>query len=189
MELIENARRNSERLTHLINDLLDVEKIESGSMTFNLRSVDLGALIEQSVEANRAYAARFGVVYRFTGERREVHVEADEERLMQVMANLLSNAAKFSPAGGEVEVGMTVNDGYVLVSVTDHGPGIPDDFRERIFERFSQADASDTRLHGGTGLGLSISKAIIERLHGRIGFDTRPGDGTTFWFELPRRLD
>ncbi len=109
----------------------------------------------------------------------------DENRLQQVLANLLSNAAKFSPAGEVVTLAAERQGERVRVSVTDRGPGIPEAFRKRIFEKFSQADSSDTRQKGGTGLGLAISKELIERMHGRVGFDTEPGQGCCFWFELP----
>jgi CheY-like chemotaxis protein len=109
----------------------------------------------------------------------------DVDGLSQVLANLLSNAVKFSPAGGSVDVSLTLSQGRARVEVRDHGAGIPDEFLPRIFQKFSQADSSDTRQKGGTGLGLNISKAIVERLGGTIGFDTAAGAGTVFFFELP----
>jgi signal transduction histidine kinase len=115
-----------------------------------------------------------------------VVVRADRKRLMQVMTNLLSNAAKFSPEGGVVEI-TTEDDGpNVRIGVHDRGPGIPDAFRAKIFGRFTQADSTATRQKGGTGLGLAICKRLIELMQGRIGFEGRPDGGTTFWFELPR---
>jgi signal transduction histidine kinase len=112
-------------------------------------------------------------------------VRLDGDRIEQVLANLLSNAAKFSPRGGMVEVRVTRQPGCVRVAVTDHGAGIPAHFQERVFEKFAQADLSSSRQKGGTGLGLSISRAIIERHGGKIGFTTAPGEGTTFFFDLP----
>jgi signal transduction histidine kinase len=101
------------------------------------------------------------------------------------LTNLLSNATKFSPRGGTVQVRLTHEDGRVRVTVSDQGPGIPEEFRARIFQKFAQADASDSRQRGGTGLGLSIARALVEKMGGRIGFDTETGQGTMFYFDLP----
>jgi PAS domain S-box-containing protein len=184
-QLLDIALRNSERLAHLINDLLDIEKMESGKMMFDLTEQPLLPLIEQSIEANSGYAQSFNVYFVLQGKVDNVFVTVDAHRLLQVMANLLSNAAKFSPPGGQVTIALTHTDNTARVSVRDHGPGIPSEFWPRIFHKFSQADSSDTRAKSGTGLGLAISKAIVERMGGVIGFDTGPGEGTTFWFELP----
>jgi len=112
-------------------------------------------------------------------------VRADRKRLMQVMTNLLSNAAKFSPPNGAVDVEVSLRENMVRVEVSDRGPGIPEAFRPKIFGRFAQADSADSRIKGGTGLGLAISKRLIELMQGRIGFEDRAGGGTTFFFELP----
>jgi len=164
--LIDIAHNNSLRLIHLINDLLDMEKIAAGKMHFDMQWLALLPLVEQALEANKA-------------------LRIDSQRLQQVMANFLSNAAKFSPEGGQVEVVVQRRGARVRVSVRDYGPGIPDAFRGRIFEKFSQADSSDTRQKGGTGLGLAISRELIERMGGAIGYDSVPGDGATFWIEVP----
>ena len=105
--------------------------------------------------------------------------------LQQILANLLSNAAKFSPAGSRIDLWASRTGDTLRIGVTDRGSGIPDEFRDKIFQKFSQADASDARQKGGTGLGLSISKAIVERMHGEIGFESGVGAGTTFWVDLP----
>jgi signal transduction histidine kinase len=112
-------------------------------------------------------------------------VQGDADRLTQVLTNLLSNAAKFSPAGGTVEVAITRQDAHLRVGVSDHGSGVPEDFRARIFGKFAQADGSATRKNGGAGLGLSIAKAIVERHGGRIDYISKLGHGATFFVDLP----
>ena len=183
--LLSIARKNSDRLLLLINDILDVEKIESGKMEFDFADIELMPFLEQAVAANETFGKAYRVRFRITGGVNRVHVRADTNRLMQVMNNLLANAAKFAPEDSTVEITAEQYEDKVRVSVTDRGPGIPEEFRSRIFDRFTQADASDTRKAGGTGLGLNISRAIVERHHGRIDFISRPGRGATFFFELP----
>jgi PAS domain S-box-containing protein len=184
--LVGIAAKNSDRLMRLINDILDVEKIESGQMGFRFIPQELMPLVEQALESNRAYGEQFNVGLRLLEASSGVRVRMDADRMQQVLANLLSNAAKFSPRGGTVEVRVKRRDeAGVQVAVTDHGKGIPLELQDRVFEKFFQADASSTRQKGGTGLGLSISRAIVERHGGQMGFITAPGEGTTFWFDLP----
>ena len=183
--MLEIAYANSDRLISLINDILDIEKIEAGKMVFRMEPVDLSDIVAKSVEANRTIGEHRSVVLTFNENPREATVNADGDRLTQVVANLISNAVKFSPAGGTVKISVTTHNGNLRVSIADDGPGVPDDFRERIFEKFSQADSTDTRGPGGTGLGLSICKAIIEGHGGSIGFTSNQGEGATFFFDLP----
>lgn len=184
-QMLDIAHKNSLRLTHLINDLLDMEKIAAGKMQFDMQLHPLMPLIEQALEGNQAYGATHGVRFLLTGAAPDASVRVDAQRLMQVLSNFLSNAAKFSPKGDVVEVGVQSRDGRVRVAVTDHGPGIPTEFRARIFQKFSQADASDTRQKGGTGLGLAITKELVEHMGGDVGFDSVEGQGATFYFTLP----
>jgi len=181
----EIAYNTAERLVRLINDILDMEKIEAGKMHFEMKELELMPLIEQALEANHAYGEQYRVRFTLVGELPGAKVNMDSDRFLQVMANLLSNAAKFSPPGDEVVVTVKAAGAMVKVAVTDHGGGIPEEFRGRIFQKFSQADSSDTKQKGGTGLGLNITKAIVEKMGGVIGFDSTPGQGTTFYFELP----
>ncbi|PYE49908.1 response regulator [Deinococcus yavapaiensis] len=183
-KLVEIALNNSERLVRLINDILDIEKIESGKVEFKDAPVEISALLQRAADDNRAFSQQFGVELGVEPGP-DVRVIGDEDRLLQVLTNLISNASKFSPRGSEVTISRVVQDGRVRISVRDRGPGIPAEFRPHIFGRFAQADSSATRQQGGTGLGLSISKAIVERHGGRLFFEDHPEGGTVFAFELP----
>ncbi|MDH5602068.1 MAG: response regulator, partial [Gammaproteobacteria bacterium] len=186
--MLEMAERNSERLTLLINDILDLEKIESGSLAFEFRKQDLIALTKRAIEDNEGYAQKHGVYLVLDSSLKHAQVFGDQNRLLQVFANLISNAVKFSQVGDNVEIIVEEVNNRYRVTIKDHGPGIPENFHERIFQRFAQADASDTRQKGGTGLGLSITKAIIERHGGEIGYKTVQGKGTKFYFEISKEL-
>ena len=185
LRLLETANRNSERLTFLINDILDLEKINAGKLDFQLASVNLESLSQRAIDENEGYAHTHKVNLKLSFEAdSETAIRVDEQRLLQVFANLISNAVKYSPENEFVEIKVQQLNDRVRVSVIDNGPGIPDEFRSRIFGRFAQADSSDTREKGGTGLGLTITKAIIEQLGGNIGFHSEPGKGSEFFFEL-----
>ncbi|MDH4286329.1 MAG: PAS domain S-box protein, partial [Gallionella sp.] len=183
--MLDIAHKNSERLILLVNDILDMEKIEAGKMEFQAAPIKLTPLLKQALDANRSYADQYKVTYKLENEMPEVMIHADTNRLLQVLANLLSNAAKFSPPDGDVIVNMILSDKHVRVGITDRGSGIPEQFRSQIFQKFAQADSSDTRKKGGTGLGLSITKAIVEQMGGHIGFDSTPDVMTTFFIEFP----
>lgn len=184
-ELVDIAMRNSQRLTFLINDLLDMEKLVAGKMHFDTHSQRLLPLLQDSLETHRTYGSERSVTLALRQSAADVSVELDAQRFMQVMSNLLSNAIKFSPDGGTVEVEAVRVDDCVRVSVIDRGPGIPAQFQSRIFQKFAQADGSDSRRQGGTGLGLAITRELVQRMGGRIAFDTQEGEGTTFYVEFP----
>ncbi|MDX1545418.1 MAG: response regulator [Rhodothermales bacterium] len=184
--MMQVAHRNCERLVRLINDLLDLQKIESGSMPLHVDPLDLHALLAQTVEANEAYVGRLNVsVVLEEAPPDPLVIPGDADRITQVATNLLSNAAKFSPEGGTVHVSARWEGRFARVEIRDQGSGIPEEYRDRIFERFVQADGSSSRTHQGTGLGLSICQSIVEMHGGEIGFETADGHGTTFYFTLP----
>jgi PAS domain S-box-containing protein len=183
--LLAIAHTNSQRLVRLINDILDIEKLESGRVVFNLSRVAVRTLVEHAIEDNRGFAESYGVHVRLDVASVDADVNADPDRLAQVIANLLSNAIKFSPADGEVLVAVEKNGSSLRVAVRDHGTGVPDDFKPHIFEKFAQADATNTRQKGGTGLGLCIVRQIVERMGGRVDFNDAPGGGAIFYVELP----
>jgi PAS domain S-box-containing protein len=187
--LVEIAHKNSERLILLVNDLLDMEKIEAGKMELNASPVKLMPLLQQALDGNRAYAEQYRVGFELEGDLADAMVNLDANRMMQVLANLLSNAVKYSPAGGMVRMAAERRDLLIRIAVKDNGPGIPDEFKERIFQKFAQADSSDTRKKGGTGLGLSITKAIVEHMGGRIWFDSQPNVQTAFNIEFPEWVE
>jgi signal transduction histidine kinase len=183
--LLDMARRNAERLAQLISDLLDTEGLLSGKVEFALIAQPVLPLIRQALDTTAPYAQQYKVQFRLETTQSSAQACVDARRFEQVMTNLLSNAAKFSPEQGEVLVRLIETAQHLRVEVQDQGSGVPEAFRERIFQKFSQADSSDTRSKSGTGLGLSITRNLIERMHGSIGFESAPGRGTCFYFELP----
>lgn len=184
-QLLDLANRNIDRLGVIINDLLDMERIESGALKLNLMRLPVRQLIERALISAGALAATHEVRLKMGASDAGLHVIADEERFLQVMWNLLSNAVKFSRGGACVEVIVLRADSHARIEVRDHGPGIPEAMQPYIFSKFCQGDASDSRPRGGTGLGLAITKALVEQMRGTIGYDTKAGSGTTFHFQLP----
>ncbi len=189
LKLVSIARRNGERLLRLINDILDLDRLKSGKIDLRPRTLEIAQVIEQAVESDRAFAERYGVAFEVDRPLPAARVQAAPDRLAKVFSNLLSHAVKFSPALQPVRISATCDDGWVRIAIRDHGPGIAEDFRPRVFERFAQADTSDMRPRGGTGLGLSIAKGMVDRMGGRLAFESRPGEGTTFLVELPEFRD
>jgi signal transduction histidine kinase len=184
--LLEIAHKNCKRLVRLVNDILDIEKLESGRLVFDAKRIDVLSLVEHSVEASQSFAESEGIQLRMESDANaEVDIRADADRLSQVLANLLSNAIKFSVRGDEVIVTVEKEVDLVRIMVRDHGPGISAEFRPHIFGRFAQADATSTRQKGGTGLGLYLVKKIVDRFNGVVDFVDAPGGGTIFKIELP----
>ena len=183
--LLRTALDNSRRLARLINDLLDLEKLSAGKMSFDIREHRLPDLVREAVSANEALGEARGISLSCQCEVDETLVKVDSMRFLQALSNLLSNAIKYSPDGGVVRIDVLADDDQAIVRVVDQGSGIPEAFRSRIFQKFAQADSSDTRNVGGTGLGLSISREFIEGMGGSIDFESREGEGSTFWISLP----
>ena len=185
--MIAVAHQNSLRLNALIDDLLDMESLADGRVRLDRVVQPLMPLVEQAITDNQEYASQHGVTVTLVDRADGLAVDVDGLRLIQVLTNLLSNAAKYSPSGSTVTVSAATVGTTVRVGVRDEGPGVPPEFRDRIFGKFSQADASDTRKRGGTGLGLAIAKELMERMDGSISFASGPGAGSTFYFDLPMR--
>lgn len=178
------ALRSSKRLLDIINAYLDLAKVESGGVPFDLREIEVMPWVQRVLEINRPLGLRDGIALELESGPAGATVLADEDRLTQALTNLLSNAVKFSKPGGSVRVSVSLAEGRVRVAVKDTGPGIPEAFRQKVFGKFEQAHG---HAKGGSGLGLAISKTIIERMAGTIGFKTEDGKGTTFFFDLPRK--
>ena len=181
--MVEIAVQNTDRLVRLINDILDIERINSGEIDMDRRICDASELIARATEVVASTAAASGVT--IVTDAEPVRLAADADRVIQTLTNLIANAVKFSPAGGRVRVSCSRADGEVLFEVSDEGRGIPAENLETIFERFQQVDASDARDKGGTGLGLAICRSIVEQHGGRIWARSVPGEGATFSFVLP----
>ncbi len=181
--LVRIALSNSERLVRLINDILDLERIQSGREPLTFRAVQLGQLVRQAIEGMAPVADAAGI--QLIHDTTQVEIEADSDRLLQVLTNLLSNAVKFSPPNSTVSVMLLPGTGGVTLSVIDQGRGIPADKLETIFGRFQQVDASDSRQKGGSGLGLAICRTIIKQHSGRIWAERNPVRGSTFRVHLP----
>jgi len=174
-----------DRLIKMINSLLNIDKVEAGRLAMLYDVVALDKMIETSVQSLSALSAEKGVPIEVKTNAKLVYVRVDADYIVQVMINLLGNALKFSPTGSPVEIFIEPSDTQVKVSICDQGPGIPEEFRGRMFNRFEQARMSDSRVKGGSGLGLAIAKSIIDEHGGSIGVDSEEGRGSTFWFTLP----
>ncbi len=183
MKVVHIAERNTIRLIGLINDILDIEKLEAGKMDMVFQDVDITSVLERSVESVKTFADNNGVVLEMVPSH--IHVNADGDRLVQVIVNLMSNACKFSPKGATVTVRVDEIPNWIEVKVIDRGRGIPAKFKNLLFQRFQQVEASDAKRKGGTGLGLAICKGIIEAHGGTIGVDSEEGKGSVFWFRIP----
>ncbi len=185
-QLLDIAWQNSQQLANLINDLLDIEKLAAGKMQLYLQLLPVFAQVLQAKNRNAPLAEQAGVKISIRSDvSDEVKILIDESRLQQVFANLLANAIRFSPMGGVVLLEARLIGVQVRISVSDQGPGVPADFVPRLFQKFSQADSSDSRRLNGTGLGLAICRELMDRMNGSIGYQPRAGGGACFYFDLP----
>lgn len=185
-QLLVIAYRNSQRLKVLIDDLLDIDKLSNGKMEFNLQPLAVAPLLQRALDENKHYAEQYHVEYHFHSELASAFANLDEQKFLQVMSNLLSNAAKFSTPHSIVLVQLlAVSEQHLRIAVIDKGIGIPKSEFVHIFEKFYQVDASDTRKKGGTGLGLAIAKLMVEKMHGSIGFTSEENLGSTFYIDFP----
>ncbi len=189
-QLVELAYRNSLRLTNLVNDLLDMDKLAAGKLVFELQHHLLAPILKRSIEDNTKNQHERLITLIFSGkpEFEYANVSCDVRRLLQVLSHLLSNAIKYSPDDGQVLIDCVFsgqNNEEIKITITDQGPGIPAEFHQRLFQKFSQADSSDVRLKGGTGLGLAVSRELIEQMGGKIGFTSILGQGACFYITLP----
>jgi PAS domain S-box-containing protein len=182
-DVVALAERNTVRLITLINDILDLERLESGRLELHVAIEPVEPVLRRAVDAVHAFAGEHGVTVTVEAEPLQVRMDAD--RVVQVLVNLISNAVKFSHRGSAVEIVARAAGGWAEVRVVDYGRGIPASHREAVFERFKQVESSDARREGGTGLGLAICRSIVERHGGTIGVDSVEGKGSTFWFRLP----
>lgn len=185
--LADMARRNGQRLSRLIDDMLDIAKLEGGQLALRLREQALGPLLQDALAANQAYAETANVRLQARGLEAAglPAVRVDSDRLLQVMANLLSNAIKHSPPGAVVELSLDAWAQGCRIQVRDHGSGIDPLFRASMFEKFSQANGGDQRAKGGTGLGLYITRQFVDRMGGRIWEEQPDGPGACFCIEFP----
>ncbi len=178
------ALKNSDRLVRLFTECLGAERLRAGAVAFHPKPVELAELAREVVMLNAPFAGRFGVTLRVEALE-AVWAKADRDALIQVLSNLVGNAAKFSPKGSTVEVRVGTREGKPCLYVVDRGPGIPLDVRDRIFEKFTRARAVETANVEGAGLGLHIAKQLVDGMGGRIGFETELGRGSRFFVELP----
>lgn len=183
------AARNGRQLANLINDLLDLQKMETGEISFEFKQIDANDFVQEAVESTEGYADKLGITVSFEPCGEDCRIMGDRNRLIQVMNNLLSNALKFSNEGGVVHVSVEALDSRIRISVQDSGAGIPEGSEERVFGKFSQVDSSDVRKVGGTGLGLNITKQIVERHNATVNYASELGVGTTFYLEFARQAD
>jgi signal transduction histidine kinase len=181
-QLLELAHNSCQRLTVLVNDILDLEKIAAGKVEYRFEIIDICELVSSIVTQNASLAESRSITLETHFEIGDVAVRLDTGRFHQALINLLSNALRYSPQN---DVVTKRGSGQVRISVADNGPGIPESFQDKVFDRFAQADSSLTRQEGSSGLGLNITQTLIQAFGGEVSFETEEGRGTVFHFDLP----
>lgn len=186
-QLVQIAKTNTDRLVRLVNDILDIEKLEFGQLKLQPAEVEVSALLQEAKLQNQAYADKYSVRLDLVAptDATPVYLYQDKFRLLQILSNLISNAIKFSPSHSVVKLSYQLKDGQLLIQVKDQGAGIAESFRSKIFQKFAQADSSDSRSNQGSGLGLNISKTLVEMMQGTIDFESELGKGTCFSLTFP----
>lgn len=186
-KMVDIASRNTERVLIIVNDILQLSKLEAGKLALNLEDVDIINLLHEAAELNEAYCRQCGnhIELELMDLDQRLVVRGDKQRLLQVVSNFLSNAAKFSPAGSPVTLSCSAADGRVTIKVTDYGPGIPEESQKHLFQKFTQLGHHGNQKLPGTGLGLNISKHLLEIHKSNIGCKSVPNEYTSFFFSLP----
>ena len=184
-QVVQIAERNAVRLVGIINDLLDFERIQAGLLALTQKMFPLARAFDRSLEAVQALADESGIT--LAPSPTGLDVWGDEDRIIQVLVNLVGNAVKFSPRGTQIDVWAERREPFALVQVRDRGRGVPENLREIIFQPFRQAEESDARKKGGSGVGLAICRAIVSQHGGEMGVESAPGEGSVFWFTVPLR--
>ncbi|MCC5827502.1 ATP-binding protein [Alkalimonas sp.] len=184
-QLLQTAYDNCNQLTHLINDLLDMERLEAGKMRFQLQPIVLAELIEQCLQQNRPLAAENRLQLQLETKEHGLQVRADPLRLQQVITNLLSNAIKYAPRDSTVVLRLSLDANKVRLEVMDQGPGVPEHFQPSLFQKFAQADSADNKLQQGSGLGLAIARSLMLAMDGDIGYQPLQPHGSCFYLTMP----
>jgi len=184
--MMDIAVRNADQLLVIVNDILDLAKMEAGKLEMNFSKVNIVELAQQSLQLNASYIERCACYasLEVSSDVKSVFANADQQRLLQVISNFISNSAKFSSEKGQIIISIDVEGDHVKLNVTDHGEGIPEEHQHKLFMKFQQLSGVENQKLPGTGLGLNISKHIIDAHHGEIGFDSVPNKKTTFFFKL-----
>ncbi|MDP1881128.1 MAG: ATP-binding protein [Parachlamydiaceae bacterium] len=184
LKIVNVVQKNCNRLVHLTEDIIDLQKMEAGKMKFNIKKMNVSDFLSHVIELNQSFAQKAQVSLMCQAVPKELSIDADEDRLIQVMNNLLSNAIKYSPEKGQVEISAKIVGNKIHFEVKDQGPGISKEFQSKIFQKFARDTSAANAQKKGMGLGLNIAKSIIERHKGNMSFQSN-SQGTIFWFELP----